>query len=85
MKINPMHSVKAYQKSQEVQERQKKDHVKKQDQVEISPEAKKLANTPGISADRMERVQEVKEQVNNGTYKVNPEEVAKKLYDFWNK
>lgn len=85
MKINPMHSVKAYQKNQEVQELQKQDQVKKQDQVEISSEAKKMAKSSEISTDRMELVQEVKQQVNSGTYKVNHEEVAKKLYDFWNK
>lgn len=84
MKINPMHSVQAYRKLQEVQERHKQDQVKRQDQVEISSEAKEMAKSTEISAERMERVQEVKQQIENGTYKVNHQEVAKKIYDFWN-
>ncbi|WP_416147315.1 flagellar biosynthesis anti-sigma factor FlgM [Salipaludibacillus sp. HK11] len=85
MKINPMQSVQAYNKLQESQDRQQKTQTKRADQVEISSEAKQMAKSKEISAERQERVNEVKTQIDQGTYKVNAQEVAKKFYEFWDK
>lgn len=85
MKINPMQSVQAYQKLQETQSRQKQDQTKRSDQVEISSEAKEMAKSKGISTERQERVNEVKGQIEKGTYKVNHQEVAQKFYEFWDR
>lgn len=79
-----MQSVQAYRKLQEAQQKQNQEQIKKSDQVEISSEAKEMAKSQGVSPERQERVNEVKEQIEQGTYKVNHQEVAKKFYDFWN-
>jgi len=85
MKINPMQSVQAYRKLQETQDRQQQDQTKRSDQVEISSEAKQMAKSKEISAERQERINEVKSQIEEGTYKVNHQEVAKKFYEFWDR
>ncbi|MFC7393838.1 flagellar biosynthesis anti-sigma factor FlgM [Scopulibacillus cellulosilyticus] len=87
MKINGYHSIHKYQSYQNQMGRQGGPVKKssKQDQVEISSQAKQLQNASGIEAERKEKIAKIKAAIDNGTYKVNPEEVAKKLYDFWNR
>ncbi len=80
-----MHSVQAYRKLQETQDRQQNEQTKRSDKVEISSEAKEMAKSKEISAERQERVNEVKSQIEKGTYKVNHQEVAKKFYEFWDR
>lgn len=84
MKINPYGNIQnIYKKS--VEKQQPKDNVaKKQDKIEISSEAKWLQQETRISAERNHKVEELKAKVQSGEYKVNPQEVAKKFYEFWN-
>ncbi len=56
----------------------------KKDQLQISDEALKLQQKNPLVLDRQERVDELKKQVQNGEYKVQPEKVAKAFYDYWN-
>ncbi|WP_246238105.1 flagellar biosynthesis anti-sigma factor FlgM [Alkalicoccus luteus] len=84
MKINPMHSVQAYKSQQNVQ-RQQQEIVKKADQLEISAQAKELAKAREFTEAREQKVQELKAQVQNGTYKPDLNETARKMYDYWNK
>ncbi|AOM81898.1 flagellar biosynthesis anti-sigma factor FlgM [Salisediminibacterium beveridgei] len=84
MKINPMQSVQAYRKLQETQQQEKQDKPQKSDEVQISKEAKAMMEkSTTYSAERAEKVQEIKAQIENGTYKVNAQETAKKFYEFW--
>ncbi|MBB6447279.1 flagellar biosynthesis anti-sigma factor FlgM [Bacillus benzoevorans] len=53
------------------------------DKVEISATAKEMHQLSQYSASRQERVEQLKLQVQNGTYKVNPEQVAKSMIDFY--
>jgi negative regulator of flagellin synthesis FlgM len=55
------------------------------DKVEISATAKEMQQLSQYSASRQERVEQLKLQVQNGTYKVNPEQVAKSMIDFYTK
>jgi len=55
------------------------------DKLEISAEAKKLSEVSTYTAGRNERVQEIKAQVEAGTYKVDPEQLAKNLASYFNK
>ena len=55
------------------------------DKLEISTEAKKLSEISSYSVERNERVQEIKSQVDAGTYKVDSEQLAKKLISYYNK
>ncbi|MTH55055.1 flagellar biosynthesis anti-sigma factor FlgM [Bacillus mangrovi] len=55
----------------------------KQDKVEISSAAKELQSTNKISEARQEKVDQLKAQVQNGTYEIKPDEIAKKFADFY--
>lgn len=55
----------------------------KTDKVEISTAAKEMQQTSKLVTERQEKVAKLKVQIENGTYKVNPEEVAKSIYQFY--
>lgn len=69
------------------QQMEKHDQMKKtsnrSDELEISKEAMKLQENNQPNEARTNRVQEIKQQVANGEYKVNVEETAQKMIDFW--
>ncbi|MBO0589090.1 flagellar biosynthesis anti-sigma factor FlgM [Sporosarcina sp. E16_8] len=75
--INPY---KANQVKAEKSEQQAK---MKTDKLEISSEAKKLSETSTFTAGRNERIQELKAQVQAGTYEVNPEQLASNLVKYF--
>lgn len=58
---------------------------KQTDKLEISNEAKQLSGIPSYSVERNERVQEIKAQIDAGTYKVDPEIIAKNLISYYRK
>nr|WP_236784943.1 flagellar biosynthesis anti-sigma factor FlgM [Alteribacter salitolerans] len=55
----------------------------RKDEVQISSEAKKMQEGTAAAKVRAEKVQEIKERVENGTYEVNVKETARRMYDFW--
>lgn len=55
------------------------------DKLEISSEAKTLSEVSTFTTERNEHVQAIKAQVDAGTYKVNPEQLAQKLLSYYNK
>jgi len=75
--INPY---KANQVKAEQSEQQTK---MKTDKLEISSEAKQLSETSPFTVERNERVQQLKAQVQAGTYKVNPEQLASNLAKYF--
>ncbi|UCZ52697.1 flagellar biosynthesis anti-sigma factor FlgM [Bacillus shivajii] len=85
MKINPIHSLNMYRKSQEVKGKQDVNQVNKRDEVKISSEAKQMQATQKTSLDRQEKINDIKAQIENGTYQVDAKEVARKFHDFWSK
>lgn len=82
MKINNVGklNLNPYQKQMDKQAELKKASVK-QDKIEISAAAKEMLKGDKISAERGEKVNTLKEQVQSGDYKVNPEAVAKKMLE----
>lgn len=54
------------------------------DQVQISTEAMELQKGSRIETERQAKVEELKNKIESGEYQVNPREVAKKMYEFWN-
>jgi negative regulator of flagellin synthesis FlgM len=56
---------------------------KKRDQVEISAEAKELQQHPQWQIERENKVRQLKEQVQSGTYKIDAHAVAKSIYDYY--
>lgn len=54
------------------------------DQVQISTEAMEMQKGSRIETERQAKVDELKNKIESGEYQVNPREVAKKMYEFWN-
>jgi negative regulator of flagellin synthesis FlgM len=84
MKINPYGNIPNMQRKQPEKPHQLGAITKKQDQLEISTEAKKMQQESRIVTERKEKVEALKEKIENGEYKVNSQEVATKFYQFWN-
>jgi negative regulator of flagellin synthesis FlgM len=55
----------------------------KQDQVEISEAAKELQQGSQWAIERQQKVRALKEQVQNGTYKIDADAIAKSIYEFY--
>ncbi|MFC2947263.1 flagellar biosynthesis anti-sigma factor FlgM [Virgibacillus sediminis] len=84
MKINGTNQVNLNPYKQQLQNQaQAKKAGNKQDQVEISEQAKHMQQTEKPDPERAARVQEIKDAVDKGNYKVNPEKTAQKMLDFW--
>ncbi|MDM5315075.1 flagellar biosynthesis anti-sigma factor FlgM [Fictibacillus sp. b24] len=63
-------------------------HVKsayKKDEIQISDEAKKLLSSSKFEQDRMDKVQEIKQQVDSGTFKVNVAKTAASIISYYYK
>lgn len=56
---------------------------KKADKVEISSTAKEMQQLSQVSVERKQKVDELKIQVENGTYKLNSKETAKSILNFY--
>jgi negative regulator of flagellin synthesis FlgM len=55
------------------------------DKVEISSTAKAMQQISDVEQLRQKKVEELKIQVENGTYKPNPSEIAKSIVEFYSK
>ena len=55
------------------------------DKVEISSTAKAMQQMSEVEQLRQKKVEELKVQVENGTYKPNPKDIAKSIIDFYSK
>lgn len=54
------------------------------DKIEISSEAKQLSEISPITIERNDRVQQLKAQIESGTYEVNAEQLASNLVKYYN-
>ncbi|ASN04723.1 flagellar biosynthesis anti-sigma factor FlgM [Virgibacillus necropolis] len=59
--------------------------VNQKDQLQISSQAKELQGNEKSTNERKAYVQEIKNAVQSGEYRVNPEKTASKMIAFWNK
>jgi len=86
MKIyGPNHSnFNPYKNHLKAQENINKEAVKK-DQLEISTQAKQLQETEKPHPKRASYVQEIKNAYDSGEYKVDINQTAQKMIDFWTK
>jgi negative regulator of flagellin synthesis FlgM len=83
MKINNFRPVNMNPYNKQMEKQDQLQSSKKKDKIEISPEALELQRGNQLELDRQERVNELKSKVQSGEYKVNPEEIAHKMYSFW--
>ncbi|WP_159462154.1 flagellar biosynthesis anti-sigma factor FlgM [Halobacillus sp. Marseille-P3879] len=72
-----------YQKQFNQQKDVKNNSKQQQDKVEISEHGKALQDSGKKSEDRQQYINEIKAQVDNGNYKVDSQQTAKNLVDFF--
>ncbi|MGP3561711.1 flagellar biosynthesis anti-sigma factor FlgM [Geobacillus sp. BK01] len=53
------------------------------DQVEISKEAKELQEAASWEQTRQAKLEQLRQQIENGTYTVDPQAVAKRMIDYY--
>lgn len=87
MRINHFNSIQnnPYKKQVQDMKQEKMQSSFKKDELQISDEAKKLLSSSKFETDRAEKISEIKNQVDKGTYKVNVNEIAKSIINFWQK
>lgn len=88
MKINDVNRIQGINKYQQLNQKDSKDiknNSQKRDQISISEEAKALLEKNKEVTSSNPRVDELKSEINNGTYKVDSQKVADKLVDWFKK
>ena len=87
MKINNVGpaGMNPYKKNINRLEEAKQSSFQAKDKLEISTTAKELQQTSQVITQRQEKVEALKFSVQNGTYKLDANETAKSIVDFYRK
>ncbi len=87
MRINHYNSIQTnpYKQQSQDMKQPKVQSLYKKDEIQISDEAKKLLSSSKFEQERLDKVSEIKQQVENGTYKMNIAGTAKSIKEFWSK
>ncbi len=80
---NPL--INTYKQLQQQKQVSDKNPKLQADQLNISSEAKKMQESQQLETKRSERVEELKQMVEQDTYQVNHEQLAQKMVDFWSR
>lgn len=72
-----------YQNQQQKQAAMKQEKQIRQDKVEISSAAKEMQASKPIHKERIDKVNQIKHQVETGTYHVDTDQVASKMRQFF--
>ena len=84
MKINGPNQTNFNPYKKQVQKQQEAQKANaNQDKLEISQQAKQMQETNKAQEARSERVAEIKQQVQSGNYKVDAQQTAKNMMNFW--
>ena len=76
--------VQSYQKQMQVSQVEKTRPIQKEDQLQISNQAKQMFESKtDIDVERQEKINTLKAQIQSGDYQVNSEKVAEKMHQFW--
>lgn len=74
-----VNAVNPYKNQQVKTNEVKKSSLSFQDQLEISSQAKDLQGVKSYESERADRLSELKSQIQNGTYKIDSEKLARDL------
>lgn len=85
MKINGPNQTNFNPYKHQIQQQRDLKKGMKQDQIEISNEAKKLLENDKADPKREAYIQEIKDKVDSGEYEINYEKTAEKMIDFWSR
>lgn len=78
---NPYLNIYKQQKHQQIN----KENNQKEDKLNISQQAKLMQISKSQQTERTQFVQNIKEQVQSGTYEIDSETIADKMIHFWSK
>lgn len=78
-----VNAVNPYKNQQVKTNEVKKSSLSFQDQLEISSQAKDLQGVKSYESERADRLSELKSQIQNGTYKVDSEKLARDLLNYF--
>lgn len=83
MKVNGVNNVINFYKSNTISPINKKESIVKGDTIELSKVAKRLNDysIESLDCNNSEKVEKIKEKIENGTYKVSSQELAKSIID----
>ncbi|WP_017756450.1 flagellar biosynthesis anti-sigma factor FlgM [Calidifontibacillus oryziterrae] len=84
MKINNIGSINTNPYKKQIEKAEKLQRTAHTDKIQISTEAMELQKGSRIEAERQAKIDELKNKIQSGDYQVNPKEIAKKMYEFWN-
>ncbi|RHW39940.1 flagellar biosynthesis anti-sigma factor FlgM [Lysinibacillus yapensis] len=78
-----VNSVNPYNKAQNNVKAAEKKAAVSSDKIEISSAAKEMSVSSTYTAERAQKIQQLKEQIQSGEYKVNANKVAEDLLKFY--
>ena len=82
-KVNGSSFIQSYQKQMQVTKTEKTRPIQKEDELQISSEAKEMYGKNIQAVERQEKINAIKAQIQSGEYKVDHQKVADKLFGFW--
>jgi negative regulator of flagellin synthesis FlgM len=85
MKINNLQNsgINPYKRQQNKVDQAAKTNLQKADKLEISSAAKEMQETSRLTKERQAKVEALKVNVENGTYRPDPQNIAKGLINFY--
>lgn len=82
-KVNGSSFIQSYQKQMQVSKTEKTRPIQKEDELQISNQAKEMYGKNIKEVERQEKINALKAQVQSGDYKVDNEKVAEKIFGYW--
>jgi negative regulator of flagellin synthesis FlgM len=82
-KVNGSSFIQSYQKQMQVSKTEKTRPIQKEDELQISNEAKEMYGKNVKEVERQEKINALKAQVQSGEYQVNNQKVAEKIVGYW--
>ncbi len=84
MKINHVGHVNLNPYNKQMEKMEGATKASKRDKLEISTAALELQKGNPIELERQKIVEDLKNKVDSGEYKIEPKQIAEKMYSFWN-
>jgi negative regulator of flagellin synthesis FlgM len=82
-KVNGSSFIQSYQKQMQVSKTEKTRPIQKEDELQISNQAKEMYGKNIAEVERQEKINALKAQVQSGDYSVDNEKVAEKIFGYW--
>ena len=82
-KVNGSSFIQSYQKQMQVSKTEKTRPIQKEDELQISNEAKEMYGKNLAEIERQEKINALKAQIQSGDYQVDNQKVAEKIFGYW--